>query len=340
MKDLSFHGSFLYIVNLKNVAIAGATGYSGQELVQLLKRHPHFEIKALVGRNDRPADFKGKVDLVFLCTPNDVSLEMAPLFLAEGIHVIDVSGAFRLKKHSYPEWYGFEHLAPEYLKQAEYSLIGWDHPVPAQSQKARLIANPGCYPTATLLALLPLVKDEIIDTSGIFVDAKSGTSGAGKKAETSLLFSEIYGDFYPYKVGKHQHYPEIIECVERLCGKKLSLCFTTSLLPVERGISAAVFGNFSTALHSLSSAEKLSCLMTSYQKYYSAFPDIVVGTDPALSHLKKVVHSNRCHIQVNCAFDKIAVFSSIDNLLRGAAGQALLNANLLAGRSMMEGFNL
>lgn len=325
------------IVNLSRVAVAGATGYSGQELLNLLAHHPYFRVEKLIGREDNVRALKGKIDLAFLCTPNEVSLEMAPLLLDEGIHVIDVSGIFRLKKHSYPEWYGIEHSSPKWLEKAEYSLVGWHKLAPAQAGHPRLIANPGCYPTACLLALLPLIKEGCINLNSIILDAKSGTSGAGKKAETKLLFSEIFGEFSPYKVGKHQHFPEIKECIKNLTSVDVNPCFTTSLLPVERGISVSLYADYSAELAALPTTDRLEKVLNAYKEQYLSCSDIRFGFDPALASLKKVVRSNRAHIQINEAFGKLVIFSTIDNLLRGAAGQALLNANQLAERPLQEG---
>jgi N-acetyl-gamma-glutamyl-phosphate reductase len=310
---------------LKRVAVAGSTGYSGQEICALLKRHPHFSLDALVGRDNKPEEFKNKIDLVFLCTPNETSLEWAPAFLKNNISVIDVSGAFRLKKHAYPEWYGFEHSAAAWLSKSEYGLYPWQKLEPFSGGEPRLIANPGCYPTAVLMAAIPLLRSGLIREDSLFIDAKSGVTGAGRKADVKLLYSEVADEFAPYKVGRHQHWPEIVEALESHASVKVNPVFITELLPLRRGISAALFAEWKKPKTALADLEAY------FREVYSGQPDVSVGTDPTLSSLRAVVNTNRVHIQINEAFGRPLVFSVIDNLLRGAAGQALMNANQLAG---------
>lgn len=320
-------------MSLTRVAIAGSTGYSGQELTRLLNGHKGFRIEARIGREDKVEALAGKVDLAFLCTPNEISMEMAPKLLAAGIHVVDVSGAFRLQKHGYPEWYGFEHAAPEWLRRAEYALYPWKKIEAAKAGSTpRLIANPGCFPTATLMAVLPLVKSGLVKPESLVIDAKSGTTGAGRKGEIRLLFSEIEGEFAPYKVGKHQHWPEIVEATEVFASAKISPVFVTELLPTSRGISVALFGEWSS--RPVSGAQ---ALVEVFQSFYKDEPDVSVGMDASFSSMKAVAHTNRVHFQVTEAFGRPVVFSVIDNLVRGAAGQALMNGNLLAGFPVREG---
>lgn len=324
-------------MSISRIAIAGSTGYSGQELLKLLKRHSTFKVARLIGREDTLENIEKEVDLAFLCTPNETSLELAPKLLAKGIHVVDVSGAFRLKKHEYKEWYGFEHSSKAWLEKSEYALHPWLKPKAATKGEARLIANPGCYPTATLLGILPLLKHQLIEENSLVIDAKSGTSGAGKKAEAHLMFTELFGEYLPYKVGRHQHWPEIVEACAQFTQTQINPCFTTSLLPVERGISAAIYASWNSKFLSLSKDERLARLKKAFSDCYEGCPDIRFGHEAELLSLKKVCHSNAAHIHLTEAFGKIAIFSSIDNLVRGAAGQALLNANLLAGLSAQEG---
>lgn len=319
-------------MSLSRVAIAGSTGYSGQELTRLLNRHKGFQVVARIGREDKVSDLAGKIDLAFLCTPNETSLEMAPQLLAAGIHVVDVSGAFRLQKHSYPEWYGFEHTQNGWLRKAEYALYPWKKITPAKIGEPRLIANPGCFTTATLMALIPLLKSGLLKPTGLTIDAKSGTTGAGRKADVRLLFSEIEGEFAPYKVGKHQHWPEIVEAVETFAGVQASPLFVTELLPTSRGISAAIFGEWASR-----PSQGAQALFDVLQAAYGDQPDISVGLDASFSSMKAVVNTNRVHFQVAEAYGRPVVFSVIDNLVRGAAGQALMNGNLLAGYDVREG---
>lgn len=311
------------------VALAGATGYSGLELVRLLNGHPHVKLTEKIGRDTDVGTLAGRVDLAFLATPAEVSLEMAPVLLKAGIHVVDLSGAFRLKRHAYPEWYGFEHSARALLESAEYGMYPWK-PLKPATGSPRLVANPGCYATAVALALIPLVKSGVVDAASLAVDAKSGTSGAGRKAETRLLFSEIFGEYLPYKVGRHQHWPEIVETVENETSVRLNFPFVTSLIPVERGISATIFGAWKNG-------SKMTELAAAFEAAYGAQPDMKIGRDGTALSMKAVVGTNRVHFEIAEAFGKPIVFVSIDNLLRGAAGQALMNANQLLGFSAQEG---
>ncbi len=319
-------------MSITRIAVAGSTGYSGQEFLKLLSRHSQFRLAAKIGREENVESLGGKVDLAVLCTPNEISLEMAPKLLAQGIHVIDVAGAFRLKRHAYPEWYGFEHASKEWLARAEYALVPWRKLAPAREGEARLIANPGCFPTATLMALLPLLKSGFVDPARLVIDAKSGTTGAGRKAEVRLLFSELEGEFQPYKVGRHQHWPEIVEATAQFADLEINPVFVTELLPVSRGISVAIFGEWSKR-----PAGGAADLLKVFEEAYAGEPDVSVGADPALLSMKSVVNTNRVHIHVAEAYGRPVVFSVIDNLVRGAAGQAMLNANALAGISLRDG---
>ncbi len=317
-------------MKISRVAIAGASGYSGQELVRILARHRHFKCDKFIGREENLSELKGKVDLAFLCTPAETSLEMAPKLLKLGIHVVDVSGAFRLKKFSYSEWYGFEHSAPQALAAAEYGLFPWKELEIAGSD-ARLVANPGCFSTAVLMGIIPMIKSGLIRPESLVIDAKSGTTGAGRKAEVKLLFSEIANEFAPYRVGKHQHWPEIVEAAKTHAGIDINPLFITELLPLPRGISAAIFADWARP------GLKASDLCESIQRAYATESDISVGLEASFSSMKAVVNTNRVHLQVAEAFGRPVVFVVIDNLLRGAAGQALMNANLLAGIPVQEG---
>lgn len=321
------------------VAVAGASGYSGQELLKLLKRHGSFEVVKLLGRENSGRDsldslINGQTkdfELAFLCTPAETSLAMATHLIELGVHVVDVSGAFRLKKFSYPEWYGFEHGAPALLTAAEYGLYPWKKLSPVKAgAPARLVANPGCFATAVLMGLIPLLKSGLVRKDPLFIDAKSGTTGAGRKAETRLLFSEIDGEMAPYRIGKHQHWPEIVESIESHAGVSVHPTFVTELLPVSRGISVAIFAEWAQG-------PAFAKLLAFMQESYAGNDDILVSAEPSTASLKAVVGTNRVHLQVNEAYGKPLLFVTIDNLLRGAAGQALINANLLMGFDTRQG---
>ncbi len=323
----------MFEVSVRGIAIAGITGYSGQELQILLRQHSQFKIKKLIGREDSLQGLNKEVDLAFLCTPHEVSAEMVPRLLEQGISVVDLSGAFRLKKHSYLEWYGFDHPQNELLAKSEYGLLPWTSLQPLEKNQPRLIANPGCFATAAALALIPLLKSGLVDEKQISIDAKSGTTGAGRKAETKLLFSEIFGDFYPYKVGKHQHWPEIVEAVENFTKIQISPQFVTELLPIARGISCAVFARWKKA-------KSKAALVEFFRETYKSSPEISVSDDLSQCSLRHVTHSNRVQIVVQEAYGEPVIFSILDNLQKGAAGQALQNANVLAGLDVNEGFLL
>ncbi len=251
------------------------------------------------------------------------------------MNVIDLSGAFRLKKHSYPEWYGFSHAHPDWLSRSEYALYPWVKPLPlSQKPGPRLISNPGCYATAVEMTLLPLLRDKVIHPDNIFIDAKSGTSGAGRKASVNLLFSEVANEFKPYKVGSHQHWPEIVETLESLGAGSTQPVFVTELLPLERGISAAFFLDWHPELPA--SRRTAKSLEASLREAYSQDPSVEVGTDESFASLRGVQRSNKISIRATVAFGRPLVFSTLDNLQRGAAGQALMNAYCLAGRPQPE----
>lgn len=324
--DLNNKGLF------NKVAVFGSTGYSGTELLGLLKRHPIFEVVGEYSSNQKP--ILDGIDLVFLCTPAEISWELAPLFLDRKIHVVDVSGAFRLKKYDYEEWYGSPHPNTRWLRDSEYGLFPWKK-IEAHSprQKACLIANPGCFASAVSMGLAPLLKDKIIDVNKIVIDAKSGTTGAGRKAEAHLLFSEIAENFFYYRVGKHQHWPEIVETLEAISGANVSPVLVNSLLPVRRGISAALYLEWDSKV----TLKSTQTLLNSYQRHYSQYPDIIISDQESNTALSKVVNTNNVNITTFNVFGRPVVIVTIDNLVRGAAGQALMNANQLAGLNASEG---
>lgn len=328
----------------QKVGIVGARGYSGTELARLLLKHPNAEISAcFAGEKDfslsslLPESAAEKIptlpigelkeaakdlDAVFLATPAEASLELAPLLLKnETTDVIDLSGAFRLSGESaYPKWYGFFHPHQELIAQATFGLSPW---VKIPSGKGRLVANPGCYSTSVLMAIIPLLKSQLIEASSLVIDAKSGTSGAGKKAAENLNFTEVEGECLPYRVGKHQHLPEITQWAETLSGTAIDPFFTTSLLPVRRGIISGIYAHLKSGKTSADVAE-------AFAQSYENYPLVKVNGANALS-LKKVVGTARTHIQFQVVGEKLYLFSLIDNLLKGAASQAVENFNSLYG---------
>lgn len=330
-------------------SVVGARGYAGLETARLLLQHPGaalthcfatsaFELTKLL--NTKAAAkvvclpdselMANLTDVVFLATPAEVSLELAPKILAAGKKVVDLSGAFRLKKNDYIKWYGFEHREPALLQSAQYGLAPFVGPAKKQES---LIANPGCFATAIALAIIPLVKNGLIDTQTIVIDAKSGSSGAGKKAAENLLFTEVEGECLPYKVGRHQHYPEIVEAVELFAGKKIEAHFTTSLLPIRRGIIAGVYAT-------LESGKTAKDVERAFEKAYQGYELVKFGAiqqNQTLLSLKKVVGTGQTHISYEVDGSKLYVFSCIDNLMKGAASQAVENFNRLSDLPLETG---
>ncbi len=327
------------------VAVVGATGYSGLELIRLVLRHPamdcvsvmaseatgakplaqiHPQLRGLSDLVCQPQNTDAlaalEVDTVFLCTPNEVSYAIAPGLLAKGLRVIDLSGSFRLKDAaSYPSWYGFSHAAPEILEMAVYGLPEWNA---TALSRARLVANPGCYPTSALLPLLPLVRAGMLEPgSDILCDSKSGVTGAGRSAKVHLLFGELSENFRPYSPIVHRHAPEI--CQE-LGWDLNSFTFVPHLLPVNRGILSTIYIGF----HSAVSSEQME---EEYRRRYEKHPFMrILGSDH-LPELRAVAHTNFCDIswRLTLGGRRAVIFSAIDNLLKGAAGQAIQNFNLM-----------
>jgi N-acetyl-gamma-glutamyl-phosphate reductase len=318
------------------VSVVGARGYAGLELVKLLLKHKSVELTHCFATQDfslnqeifdadvsavrclKTEDLpKNLTEIVFLATPASVSHELAPKIIKAGKRVIDLSGAFRLKKNDYMKWYSLKHEQQDLLSSADYGLVPFAGPLKSD---AKLVANPGCYASAVSLALVPLIQNKLIDLEKIVIDAKSGTTGAGKEASEKMIFSEVDGECRPYRVGQHQHLPEILEAVSAWGGSDIDLHFTTHLLPTKRGISAALYLNSKT--------KNLGDIASAYQKVYGDYPLLKHGTQiDALSSLSKVIGTSRTHISYELIGQKLYVFSVIDNLLKGAASQAVENLN-------------
>lgn len=348
-----------------SVAIVGARGYSGLELARILLRHPAFQLAAVSANSPfelydevvepaaREVPFVpleqllqlSSIHAVFLATPAETSLELAPKFLARGAHVIDLSGAFRLKRGgpaAYKKWYGMQHEREDLLAMAEYGLRPWSTASSAtQEHKGpRLISNPGCYATACLMALIPLIRLGLLEPSQIVIDAKSGTTGGGRKASEDLLFSEVADDCRPYKVGSHQHTPEIVEGLEAFAGpfndgtSKFAPAFTTHLLPVRRGIIASIYAGFS-ASHSGQTDNELECAVAgAFAEFYSGYPLVRVGrigekATKQLLSLRSVTGTPYTNLAYTVKDGRLYLFSLLDNLLKGAASQAVENLNII-----------
>jgi N-acetyl-gamma-glutamyl-phosphate reductase len=321
--------------------IVGYRGYSGVELVRILQHHPSAETFLLQHREDAGEanpirHAKGPARLpcdpevvrneglavVFLATPPEVSMELVPALLAVGTRVIDLSGAFRLRTpENYSAWYKAPHTQPELLAEAVYGLPEFCR---ARIPGARLVANPGCYPTAANLALRPLIDAGVVDrAAGIVCDAKSGVSGAGRKPSLKTSFCEVTGNFSAYSVLNHRHVPEVLQ-VSGLEEREFS--FTAQLLPLDRGILETIYFR---ALGTASAAD----LLDIYERRYAAEPFVRLYNPGSLPDLRGVARTNFCDIGVtlDARTGRAVVVSAIDNLVKGAAGQAVQNMNLLLG---------
>lgn len=331
-------------------SIIGATGYAGAELTAILARHPSVEVCGVYSGSSSESRPVGSVhpslrkqglqvqpfsldavvesspDVVFLATPNEVSAEVVPQLHAKGITAIDLSGSFRLPRPvSYRIHYGFEHPAPELLGTAVYGLTEWCN---GELEGAKLVANPGCYPTAILLALRPL-RSLLDKITPIICDAKSGVSGAGKRAELDYSFTELSGDFKAYSVGGHRHQPEI---VNHLGAEGADVVFVPHLLPVPRGILATIYLGFSNKMTETDLAEV-------YEQAYENAPFVHVLEPGVMPALHDVVSTPDCMIgfRVLEGGRHAVVVSVIDNLLKGAASQAVQNFNRVFGLPETEG---
>ncbi len=337
-----------------NVGIVGATGYAGEELIDILLRHPDVKIANLSAKIDKPQNIseifpklKGRIalvctqpdikeiirkcDLIFLALPHSVSMEMAPELLSAGKKVIDLSADYRLKDTKiYEQFYKTKHKDKDNLSKAVYGLPELYR---AKIKVTQFIANPGCYPTAAILALAPLVAFNLIDSGSIIIDAKSGVTGAGKKVAENFLFSEVNEDFKAYKVDTHQHAPEINQELSKLASQKINATFVPHLLPLSRGILETVYVKRKKIPASVrgryASGGKSKNLINLYKKFYKKEPFVRVREEGDFPKIKDVVHTNFCDIGVKDSGDTIIIIAAIDNLLKGASGQAVQNMNIM-----------
>jgi N-acetyl-gamma-glutamyl-phosphate reductase len=329
------------------VGIVGFRGYGGAELVSILGRHEGVEPVLLEHRSDAgdrplPRGYGGpkriastpeaaraeKLAVVFLATPAEVSMELAPAMLDAGAKVIDLSGAFRLRTaERYKEWYKAEHTQPALLAEAAYGLPEYCR---ERIRTARLIANPGCYPTAANLAIRPLVEADVIDRrAGIVCDAKSGVSGAGRKPSLKTSFCEVTENFSVYSILDHRHVPEVL-LTSGLDDREFS--FTAQLLPIGRGILETIYFRS----EQLRNAEELLAI---YEKRYAGETFVRLYEPGVAPDLQSVAHTNFCDLGVrfDAASGRAVVVSAIDNLVKGAAGQAVQNMNLALGFPETQG---
>ncbi len=321
--------------------IVGGTGYTGVELLRLLAQHPEVAISTITSRKESGMavsemfpNLRGRVDIrfsdpqtaplkecdvVFFATPNGIAMQQARELLDAGVRVIDLAADFRIQDVAvWEKWYGMQHACPDLIAEAVYGLpeINRD-----KIKGARLIANPGCYPTAVQLGFLPLIEAGLVDTNNLIADCKSGISGAGRKAEVSTLFAESADSFKAYGVSGHRHLPEIAQGLSGARGAPVKLTFVPHLTPIIRGIHATLYARL----------ESEADLQALYEKRYQdeSFVDVLpAGTHP---ETRSVRGSNVCRIAVHRpqGGNTVVVLSVIDNLVKGAAGQAVQNMNIL-----------
>lgn len=328
-------------------AIIGGTGYGSIELVRLINKHPYLEIGSVVSNSQAGARFSDiyphlsdivehplesfdadklseNNDVVFLATPSSVSSKLAPQLLNSGIKCIDLSGDFRLRStEEYESWYKHKSADEEYLKQAIYGL---SEIYPEKVKSANLIANPGCYPTATSLGLIPILKTNLADEKSIIIDAKSGVSGAGRGLSLTAHYSEINENLKAYKLGAHQHIPEIEQVLSDESGIPITITFTTHLVPMTRGIMCTMYVNLKEEILTKN-------VIDLYKQFYQDSHFIRVRPDGNIPSTKEVLGSNYCDIglHVDERTNRLTIISVIDNLVKGAAGQAIQNVNLMNG---------
>lgn len=325
------------------VGIVGATGYTGVELLRLLAQHPQAELRVITSRGDAGTavaamfpSLRGRIamnfvdpkaadleacDLVFFATPNGIAMGQARSLLDAGVRVIDLAADFRIKDIAvWEKWYGMKHTEPGLVAEAVYGLPEANR---AQIRSARLVANPGCYPTAVQLGFLPLVKSGLADVEHLIADAKSGISGAGRKAEINSLFSEASDSFKAYGVSGHRHLPEIRQGLSNAAGKAVGLTFVPHLTPMIRGIHATLYARVTRGAD----------FQALYESHYKEEP--FVDVLPCASHpdTRSVRAANICRIALHQpqGGDTLVILSVIDNLVKGAAGQAVQNMNIMFG---------
>jgi N-acetyl-gamma-glutamyl-phosphate reductase len=327
--------------------IVGGTGYTGVELLRLLAQHPQVELKAITSRKEAGTavaamfpSLRGRIalaftapdtkalrgcDVVFFATPHGVAMKEARTLLDGGAKVVDLSADFRLQNLAeWERWYKMKHTAPELVREAVYGLCELNR---ERIRRARLVANPGCYPTAIQLGFLPLVEAGAVDLDHLIADAKSGVSGAGRKAELSLTFSEASDNFMAYNVPGHRHRPEIRESLAQVAKREVGMVFTSHLTPIIRGIHATLYGRITNELD----------FQRLFEKRYSSEPFVDVMPPGSHPDTRSVRAANACRIAVHRPpegtrqADTLVVLSVIDNLVKGASGQAVQNMNLMFG---------
>ncbi|WP_022660683.1 N-acetyl-gamma-glutamyl-phosphate reductase [Paucidesulfovibrio longus] len=340
------------------VGLVGVTGYTGMELARILAWHPSLELVCATSRTESgkrleelypylagtglgdleisspsPKELAARCRLVFLAVPHKTAMEIADALLCEGVKVVDLSADFRLNDKSvYEKWYQTEHSRADRLDQAVYGLPELYRD---EIAGAELVANPGCYPTTAILGLYPALAEGLVETGDIVIDSKSGTSGAGRKAAVGTLFCEVHDSFRAYGLGKHRHTPEIEQEISKLAGKSLTVSFNTHLLPIDRGILSTIYTRLKPGV-------ELDAVRAAYAAHYDGEPWVRVLPDGTLPETRWVRGTNFCDIGlvVDPRTNRLIILSAIDNLCRGASGQAVANANLMLGLEPDDGLRL
>ncbi|MGD0021919.1 MAG: N-acetyl-gamma-glutamyl-phosphate reductase [Smithellaceae bacterium] len=328
------------------VAIFGASGYTGQELTRILLGHPEAELIAVTSRrfagrpvaevfpalygltslkyqNATPKEVAEASDVVFLALPHGVSMDIAPVFIRAGKKVIDLSADYRLRDvKTYEAWYG-KHSSDKILKNAVYGI---PEIYRQEIKKSAFIANPGCYPTSIILGLAPALKNKLIDVFSIIADSASGASGAGREPQTGSLFCEVDGGFKAYKIAQHRHTPEIEQELNLLAGEKFNISFTPHLLPVKRGILSTIYATLKKKID-------LAELHALYSSFYAGEEFVRVYPAGSYPNISSVCGSNYCDLGLvlDPRTNRIIIMAAIDNLIKGAAGQAVQNMNIVCG---------
>ena len=330
-------------VKMIKVGIVGGTGYTGVELLRLLAMHPQVDLQVITSRADAGTPVSqmfpslrgfvelpfthpdhshlGECDLVFFATPNGIAMQQVRALLDAGVKVIDLAADFRLQDIAvWEKWYGMTHACPDLVAEAVYGLPEVNR---TQIKSARLVANPGCYPTAVQLGFIPLLEAGAVEPGNLIADAKSGVSGAGRKVEIPYLLPEAADNFKAYGVAGHRHLPEIKQGLSRAVGKDIGLTFVPHLVPMIRGIHATLYGRLTREVD----------LQALFEQRYADEPFVDVMPAGSLPETRSVRGANHCRIAVHRPQDgdTVVVLSVIDNLVKGAAGQAVQNMNIMFG---------
>ncbi|MDA0735432.1 MAG: N-acetyl-gamma-glutamyl-phosphate reductase [Chloroflexi bacterium] len=327
------------------VGIINVTGYAGAELARILYQHPEAKLTSVTGRSAAgqnlaevfphlaalnltiTPELEGSLDLVFSALPHKASAEAVIPVLEQGIKAVDISADFRLKQaDEYTEWYGVKHPDPSYLEEAVFGLPELHR---EDIKDARLIANPGCYPTSAILGLAPAIKHNLIEND-IIIDSKSGISGAGRSLALTTHYSEVNENVMAYSLGGHRHLPEITQELGALSSDPLSITFLTHLIPMTRGILSSCYAKLRPEYLG-NGSDAISKVRAVYQEFYADHPFVVVTAQPPQT--KHTLGNNQCLVYptVDQRTGRLIVISCIDNLVKGAAGQAVQNMNLMCG---------